>query len=660
MTNFKTILDKNGNLPNMIFSSNEGAGEAKSGIEFAQVQRNQLFEQAGIPFQLTFNHFDPILHFVTRQAQMAFKDENINNLFDWYGGDRLYDGELGSLSVDDLSFGQFFGQEITNVDEDRANRVYNLKVGDFLVARVHYHDGKHFGTANRKPVAFVENFDHFANLTTVDTYDLRGFKSLTQIYSGDNKIASEQFFSSTGRVTIEHFFMEDYENITEMGANGAGTAANEIIGELKDANGQTYANRLSAGWKLNYENGPSVMFDTMTELTAQWMDDVNSYYYTENADNIWILDRLNDHQEKITDGFSKPAKTIYFLHNGHTGLSDMADPEANNGVLNNNFRYGLSAGQKTHFVGNYEFFDAVVSATPEQTRDVIARFKPEKAHFATIPVGVLTPSQLSAPLVPMAARNPNSVITISRVVMDKRIEAAVAAVAYARTHGAPDAVLDSYGSLDMGDNAITPRQIKYVVDKTGINADFDNEYLFDKLPKEVQAQYDDKGIWTGPSDVPRPGFVLHGYLNDPKIIQEVEQRSQLFTVTSHMEGFNLAVTEAISQGVVPLTYHERYLSTGAIVTDFPEMRDVVELPYAKPIYDYGNLLVSKEDLAQNEQAWAAMGQAIVDLFSDSDKLQRYSEQAQTFAQTHFSPQAVLADWESLILSFDADTQKGDA
>ncbi|GAB2024896.1 accessory Sec system glycosyltransferase Asp1 [Lactovum odontotermitis] len=379
----------------MKFFINSSFNQQNSGIEHAQLKRAQLFRDHGEPFKLVFREWNPRLHYFLNEVGVA--DNEILCMFDFFQRSEKVEAKI--LHVEDIDF----GVDNLSYTEQEEEKKYLVQSGQMLVARVHYYQEN-----EERRVSMTELFDAFGNLYRVDNYDFRGFLSLVQWYTPDNKIGEEVWYDVNGKPVLETF--------------------NKIDGTGK---------LVKTGWRLTYdENGAVYMFSNIDELTKHFFNRINAEYWSDKELNIFILDRTHLGDWSLLE-LERPAYKVMHLHNSHAG--DVQD--VMHSVMNNFYEYGLT---------NMNRYDAVISATQKQTNDVIARFEP-KCHMFTIPVGVIPDAVFEEAHVPMAERKKHSVLVTARVAPEKRIDKIIRAIGEARKT-VPDITLDFYGYVDHGDN----------------------------------------------------------------------------------------------------------------------------------------------------------------------------------------------------------------
>ena len=233
----------------MNFFVNATMPNQKSGIEHAQLKRFELFNNHHEDSRVVLRDWDPIAHINANAAGIS--DEQLINMFDYFQEAMAVTPK--TLHAEDLDFGV---PGTVLVDEPENNRyLVNAQNGQ-LVARVNYD-----ATADRR-VRSTELFDGYNNLFRVDHYDSRGFASLLQWYTPDNKIGTETWVTPEGRTVIETF--------------NKNTMAGEFV---------------KSGWRLIEHNGHVLQFDTIEELTKHFFDRLNDDFWQDEKPNVFVLDR---------------------------------------------------------------------------------------------------------------------------------------------------------------------------------------------------------------------------------------------------------------------------------------------------------------------------------------------------------------------------------
>lgn len=513
----------------MLFFLNSNFNERNSGIEHAQLKRADLFRKHGVAFKLVFREWNPKIHYFLHKNGVS--DEETLVMFDYFQkAERVAEKKI---QVHDIDFG--LDNLIYTKEEEQLR--YLVYQGKQLVGRVRYYAND---VAER--VSAVELFDVFGNLYRVDFYDFRGFLSLAQWYTPDNKIGTEVWYTIDGKPVLETYNKYD--------------AKHQLV---------------KTGWRLIEENGGVYFFSTIEELTLHFFDRINEDYWNPEKLNIFILDRTHVGDWALTQ-LERPAYIVLHLHNSHAGDAQ----DTMHSVMNNFYEYSLTNANK---------YDAIISATQKQTKDVEARFAPQ-AHLFTIPVGVIPDKVIQENRILMKHRKPHSVLVTARVAYDKRIHNIIQAIGIAREK-IPDITLDYYGYVDHINNDAAQKAIDDV----------------------IKTYHLEEGVH-------------HHEYADAAGVAQAQRSHQVYALASMMEGFNLAMMEAYSHGMVGVTYDVNYGPN--------ELTKNGENGYVVP---FGNV--------------KAMADKLIELFSDDKKLQQMSECSYELSQ-RYSETAVWQAWQALL------------
>ncbi|KGH82100.1 glycosyltransferase [Oenococcus oeni] len=519
----------------MNFFINSNMQKNKSGIEHAELKRAALFRDHHESFKIVLRDWSQTLHKDIKDSGLS--DAEVINMFDYFQGtEKVTEKNIQAKDID-------FGVAVDLYENDpKNNRVLAWQVikkinGESqrrLLGRINY-----FSFAKDR-ISSTEMFDAFGNLYAVNYYDIRGFLSLTQWYTPDNKIGTESWQTLDRRSVLESFNKFDAK------------------GEFK-----------KSGWRLVDKNGSIYTFQTIEELTKHFLDSINFDYSSQERGNVFILDRTHLGDWALRD-LKKPAYTVIHLHNSQAGNAE----DEMHSILNNHYEYSL---------WNTNDYDAIISATSKQTADVAKRFKPQ-ARLFTIPVGVIPSKHFQEQRIPMSDRFSHKIVALARIAPEKRLNDLVKAVGIAKKE-IPDISLDLYGYRDSSDNFKAYQDIKKAVE----------DY---RLADAVK---------------------VHGYTTNVSVI---EKKAQIFAVTSIMEGFNLSMMEALSEGDVGLTYDVNYGPNELVVDG--------ENGYIVPNGDYH-----------------ALAEKIIFLFKRPDELQKKSERAYELSK-RYSETKVWQDWRELL------------
>lgn len=316
-------------------------------------------------------------------------------------------------------------------------------------------------------ISNVQYFDVNGRTVSMVWWDVRGFKCLEQFFDWEGKISQEQYYGQDGLVHIEknHFLNRQGKE--------------------------------SLSWRILNYKGSSWVFTGMNEMTRFFYDELN----TLDRHNVFICDRTVECDWGLFH-MKTPAFKVLHLHNDH--VSDPTDML--HSPLNNNY---------TNALNNWNQWDAVISATPEQSEDVSNRFGTAIPTF-TIPVGYVSDEEIAAKHQSFKSREKNLVVHVARLAPEKQQNHSIQA--FMEVHQKfPDARLELWG------------------------------YANGDIEKKFKAQVAEAGL----NDV----VLFKGYT---KNISEVYNRAQIGVLPSRAEGFSLTLLEAQAHGVPMVANDVKY------------------------------------------------------------------------------------------------------
>lgn len=465
-----------------------------------------------------------------------------------------------------------------NVDDDHLLTMYDYfqKTQHIKSRTIKVHDID----LGLKNLNYTEEPDKFryivtrsnGNLVARINYDQKNEKQITSVELFDNvgNLYRVDWYDSRGFRSQLQWYTPDNKIGTQEWLDQDG----RVVLRLFNRYGAKDKQQLTiTGWWAKDPQGKKYTFDTTDLLFEHFLNLINA-----QGKNIFILDRSLLADSALTR-LKRKAFTVYHFHSSQVG--DSADPM--NSLMNNHYEYGLI---------NINKYSAIVSATQHQTDDIRARFNP-KVKMYTIPVGIVPDEVLKAPRIPMSQRNYGKVIAVARIAAEKRLDDLVRAVGIVH-ESIPEVTLDLYGYADSSNDYAAKKKVQTVV-------------------KDLKLE-----------------DVVHfkGYVND---VTSVYNEAQIFGLTSTMEGFNLAIMEAISHGVLGLTYDVNY-----------GPNNIIEDGVNGYIVEDGNyqLLAAK----------------MINVLRDENLLQKLSNGAYD-SSARYSSDNVWKLWEKLIQ--DAQTELGD-
>lgn len=413
----------------------------------------------------------------------------------------------------------------------------------------------------------VRHNDQFIARINVFDYDDERVKSVEQ-FDGFGNLYKVDNYDYRGFNSLSQFYTPDNNIGTEVWYDFSGKPVIEAFNRYDGQKSLT-----QSAWRYTNEDGTLYTFSNIDELTLYFYNELNSLFYNDERLNIFVMDRnhLADWQLKHLD---RSAYKVMHLHNSHAG--DSQDPM--NSVMNNFYEYGLY---------NIDEYDAIISATKKQTDDVKKRFNPKSKLF-TIPVGIVPDEQFNIERVPIKDRIHGKVLVTARVAPEKRIHHIIEAIGIAKEK-VPDISLDVYGYVDHSNNDKTLKQINSVIEKYNL----------------------------------QNSVTLNEYADN---VGELQRGAEIYALASTMEGFNLSLMEATSNGMVGVTYDVNYGPT-----------ELIENNKNGYVVEYGNINL--------------MAEKFVELFTNSSKLQKMSTKSYELSE-RYSETNIWEAWYKLLKSAD--------
>lgn len=325
------------------------------------------------------------------------------------------------------------------------------------------------------------------------------------------------------------------------------------------------------------ENGKS----ELTSISLLQYKNRNFFFYSEEELITFFLDEMTrqGHENEICLFSDKSkifvpsllemenrVKKIPIIHSVH--VQNPLD------VKNSN-----TTGVYRELLSNYDSFDAIVVSTEEQKRDIINRFLP-KCSVLDIPVGFVTDCADESTV----KRKNNKIISVARYYVEKRLDHIIKAFNTVQKE-LPDAELHLFGFGDARDNYKVEKELRKLVSDLNLS---------DKV-------------------------FFRGYSHS---LEEEYASSELFMLTSRVEGFCLALLEAVSNGIPCVSYNIKYGPS-----------DMIQSGVNGYLVENGNI----DELAVK----------MLDILKDDAKKEVFSNNCYE-AVKKFSETAVWNKWESLL------------
>jgi len=383
--------------------------------------------------------------------QSGIARDDLINLFEYFCGSAKVPTE--SFTMADISL----PINTTMTTKDNQRQIFSQ--GKMLMI-IYLRDGS-------DQVSNIQYFDVNGRTLKMTWWDQRGFKCLEQNFDWDGKIAPEQYFGPDGQVHVEKSHLLNRSGKEQL------------------------------SWRvLNYKHS-SWTFKGMNELTRFFYDELNA----NGEQNVMICDRTVECDWALFN-MKTPVYRVLHLHNNHVSDSnDMLHSQ-----LNNNYENALN---------NWDKWDATISSTPEQSKDIEDRFGTAIPSF-TIPVGYVQDQTLAEPQVGADKRQEHLIVHVARLAPEKQQNHSIKA--FAQVHAKyPDAKLELWG------------------------------YANGDIAKDLHKEVADLKLTDSVS--------FKGYTND---VNAVYNRAAIAVLPSRAEGFSLMLLEAQAHGLPVVANDVKY------------------------------------------------------------------------------------------------------
>ena len=439
----------------MNFFINGGLARTNSGVEHAILKRLQLFRDHDVPAMLVATDFFFDLH---RNAVIwGLPESQLLGLHDWFIDARDFVGQ-GAPKLSDYPM---------------PAGMVELPTGNAQLRQFAF-DGQTTSLIDvnadaNGDIYAVSYFDPTRRQTRAEWYDPRGFIIAEDRYimlADKNVRESRAFYSPTGQLKMLYTMAHDRTDIDEF----------EMV-SVFDYHGHDY------------------QFFGTDELFRFFFDEINQAFGGANA---FIADRGITEAWALNNMQTRAFKT-FILHAGH-----LNDETAPNGLVNYNYQYEFD---------NIGDFNAVIVPTQIQLERVANRFG-YRERFFKIPVGMISDAVLSEPVKTSIERQPQTVVTVSRLDEAKQIDHLIDAMAIVHEQ-LPQAQLEIWGNGS------------------------DDGRLRDQIARLDATDY------------------VHLMGHTTAVLEKLAN-AQLFVAASRSEGFGLTMMEAESVGTPIIAYDALY------------------------------------------------------------------------------------------------------
>lgn len=525
---YHLIKSKVGRKLMTVYNINLGIGWASSGVEYAQAYRAKAFRTMKIPAKFIFSDLILANNIEDLTKNIGFTDDQIIWLYNFFTDVKIApsDYPLDQL-VNDLNLQN---REHKKIISDNGKECQYILAQENLIIVVRMHD---------KDKETIDQVSYVYNQQMVKRDFYSYVKYASEYYAGTAK---------DNHVTYREFFNED--------------------GSL------AYTQYLDNGKEM-YEFPNQRMYYSKNALYAEMIKELKL-----QDDDFVILDRM-DEDKQLNNGqiiFENyhPAKLIVVVHADHY---DPHFTSKQNILWNNFYEYQFT---HTDNVASY------IVATEKQ-KELLAKQQKHYRHanprIDVIPVGSLP--QLT---VPKKERKPHSIITASRLAVEKHVDWLVKAVIEAHKK-INDISLDIYGQ--------------------GAERS--------RLEQLIKANHAETYI----------------HLMGQRNLNDIYPKYSAYVAASTSEGFGLSLLEAVGAGLPMIGFDVPYGNQ----TFIEDGKNGYLLPYNEEWAD--------------QRKYESLSKAIVKLFSDDGKLTKFSNHSYKLAKPYLT-ENVAKSWKKVLEELSND------
>ena len=341
----------------MLYFLNDNFQENKSGIEHAQLKRLKLFKHFNQPAKIVTRQYSN--EFAQVMAHAGVAPEDYVNLFDYFQEAVAVPSKAVTLA--DLHLNPKWQKKADGIN-------YNFYQHGQRVMYVRRRDNA------QKTIINQQIFDRFGKLVKVVWYDVRGFKSVEQLYDWNNRITTENYYTPTGRLALSKF---NFKNQRDQ----------DLV-----------------SYHLNFR-GQDYHFNGLDELTSFFYDQIVVDPAINGGQKVGlIVDRVFEIGWAVLH-MRRRVFRVMQLHNDQVINND----DILHSALNFNYDWGLK---------NAAAWDGIGVLTPHQEADVKARWKESKVYM--VPSAIVPDEVLNAPRVDFASRQLHQVVVVARLSPEKQ------------------------------------------------------------------------------------------------------------------------------------------------------------------------------------------------------------------------------------------------
>lgn len=373
----------------MLFFLNDTMQSNKSGIEFAQIQRLNLFKKNNRSAMIVTRQYNNLLHQVT--AESGIDDQHFVNMFDYF--QEACSVPTKKISINDLSIDENWNRR--DIGNDYA---YDYKGRQILYVRRN--------NDPEKTIMNVQYFDHYGKLLKVCWYDNRGFISVEHLYDWQGRISTENYYTPNGKLVIQisHLFNRQFQ--------------------------------ISDSYHLFNFRGKNYQFTGLSTLFRFFLDQlVTDKAICKDEPVGLIIDRNLELAESVLNMHHRVPRYMQ-LHSNH--VNNPAD------VMNSTYNYNYEWG-----FNHINEWDGIITLTLQQQDDVKLRLGKYGVPIYRIPSAIVSDEVRNAKHVPFNQRKLHKVVIVARLSPEKQQSNLIAAWPMI-LEKVPDATLDLWGYANEG------------------------------------------------------------------------------------------------------------------------------------------------------------------------------------------------------------------
>lgn len=405
------LCDFKEEINEMFFFLNDSIQVNKSGIEFAQIKRLQLFKQNHESAMIVTRKFNNLLHDVTKTS--GIDDEDFVNMYDYFQNARLVPTK--KVTIQDLDIPTSLERKTDQ--NNKSNYIYYKDGHQLLyVAR---HNNKD------KAIINVQYFDHYGKLLKINWYDARGFMTAQYLYDWKGKIATENYYTPAGKLAMQ------VSRLT----NKAGAEIENY--HLFNYKGHDYQ---FTGMDSIY----SFFLDQLVTDPAICGDEQVGLIVDRNFELAWSVMHMKNRVPRYMQ-----------LHSTH--VNNAAD--VMNSAYNFNYTWGFD---------HLKDWDGIIALTPQQQDDVKLRLGKYGVPIFRVPSAVVSDEVMNAPHVLFENRKKDKVVVVARLSPEKQQAHLIAAWPQI-LEKVPDATLDLWGYANDDYDKKLKKQVKELKLEKSVN-----------------------------------------------------------------------------------------------------------------------------------------------------------------------------------------------